>query len=64
MKVVGKRNARNRTPEESLRTAERMIAEAKQLARRAPRQSFVAKFATRDAYEQWKREQSDPRYWW
>jgi hypothetical protein len=64
MKVVGKRTARNRTPEESLRVAERLISEAKVLARRQPRKSFVAKFRTHADYEAWKRAQSDPRYWW
>jgi len=64
MKIVGKRSARDRTPEESLRIAEAMIAEAKILARREPRKSFVAKFRTHEDYEQWKREQNDPRYWW
>jgi hypothetical protein len=64
MKVVGKRTSRTRTPEESLRIAEAMIAEAKLLARRAPRKSFVAKFRTHDDYERWKREHTDPRYWW
>lgn len=64
MKVVGHRNAQDRTPAESLLAAERLIAEARRLARRPPRKSFVAKFRTRDDYERWKAENPDPRYWW
>jgi hypothetical protein len=52
-----------RSPEECLRIAEAMIAEAERLARREPRKSFVAKFRAHEDYEQWKREQNDPRYW-
>ncbi len=40
-----------------------MIAEAEILARTPPRQSFVLKARTREDYENWKRQQTDPRYW-
>ena len=64
MKVVGQRHARLRTAAECLLSAERLNAEARRLARRPPRQSFVAKFRTHADYERWKAENPDPRYWW
>jgi hypothetical protein len=62
MKIVGKRIG-PKSPEECLRIAEAMIAEAELLARIPPRKSFVFKARTREDYEAWKRRQTDPRYW-
>ena len=62
MKIVGKRRG-PRPPEECLRIAEAMIVEAEILARTQPRKSFVFKAPTYEAYEAWKRQQTDPRYW-
>lgn len=62
MKIVGKRVG-PRSPAECLRIAEAMISEAELLAGTLPRKSFVYKARTREEYESWKRQQTDPRYW-
>jgi hypothetical protein len=62
MKVVGKRRAPN-SPEESLRRAERLLAEADLLAPHPRPRGFVFKAKTWEAYESWKRAQTNPRLW-
>jgi hypothetical protein len=62
MKVVGKRRLPD-SPEESLRRAERLIAEANFLASHLRPRGFVFKAKTWAAYEEWKREQTNPRLW-
>ena len=62
MKVVGKRRIPG-SPEESLRRAERLIAEAGFLSSYPRPRGFVFKAKTWAAYETWKREQTNPRLW-
>jgi len=62
MKVVGKRLVAS-SPEESLRRAERLMAEADLLASHPRPRGFVFKAKTRAAYEKWKRAQTNPRLW-
>lgn len=62
MKVVGNRRLPD-SPEESLRRAERLIAEADLLASHPRPRGFVFKAKTWEAYESWKREQTNPRLW-
>lgn len=62
MKVVGHRQP-PQTPEESLRRAERMIAEAKRLAPHPRSRGFVFKARTWEEYEAWRKAQSNPRLW-
>ncbi len=62
MKVVGKSKP-PRTPAESLRRAERLIAEAKALAPHPRPRGFIYKAPTWEAYAAWRSSQSNPRLW-
>jgi hypothetical protein len=59
MKVVGKRRVPD-SPEESLRRAERQMAEADLLAPHPRPRRFVFKAKTWETYESWKRAQTNP----
>jgi hypothetical protein len=62
MKVVGKRRD-PASPEESLRRATRLMAEADLLAPHPRPRGFIFKAKTWAAFESWKREQTNPRLW-
>jgi hypothetical protein len=62
MKVVGKRRVPS-SPEESLRRAERLMAEADLLASHPRPRGFVFKAKTWAAYEKWRQAQTNPRLW-
>ena len=67
MKVVGKRNRlderRPRTPEEALRRAGVLQAQAELLNPFPRPRGFVFKAKTREEYERWRRAQPNPRLW-
>ncbi|HEY5811660.1 MAG TPA: hypothetical protein VIT23_03285 [Terrimicrobiaceae bacterium] len=62
MKVVGKRRIPD-SPEESLRRAERLMAEADLLASHPRPRGFVFKARTWEDYEKWRQAQTNPRLW-
>ncbi|HEY5812989.1 MAG TPA: hypothetical protein VIT23_10110 [Terrimicrobiaceae bacterium] len=62
MKVVGKRRIPG-SPEESLRRAERLMAEVDLLAAHPRPRGFVFKARTWADYEKWRQAQTNPRLW-
>ena len=61
MKIVGKRSRISATPEEAVRRAGKLIAEAFRVSPVKKPRGFVVKFKTRQDYENWRREQTNPR---
>jgi hypothetical protein len=60
-KVVGKR--RKWTPEEYFRQAEELRQFAERLSRFPKPRGFVFKAKTREEFERWRKNQSNPRLW-
>ena len=67
MKIVGSRrttlDAHLLTPEESFRRAAILQAQAELLNPHPRPRGFVFKARTREEYERWRREQTNPRLW-
>ena len=63
MKTIGRRNLSPASPTEALRRAESLIAAVAELASVKRARGFVVKAKTRQAYEDWKRAQKNPRFW-
>lgn len=67
MKIIGKRrtsdNIEGVSPEEALRRAAALQEQLELLNPYPKPRGFVAKFKTREAYEQWRKEQKNPRLW-
>jgi hypothetical protein len=67
MKIVGKRRTSESLdatpPEEALRRATILQAQLELLNPYPRPRGFVAKFKTREEYEQWRRVQKNPRLW-
>jgi len=62
MKTVGKLRTKL-SPEEALRRAERLIAEASRIAPHPRPRGFIFKAKTWEDYEAWRKSQSNPRLW-
>ena len=67
MKIVGKRRSseelRPITPEEALRRAATLQAQAELLNPFPRPRGFVFKAKTREDYERWRKAQRNPRLW-
>jgi hypothetical protein len=63
MKIVGKQSRIPATPEEAVLRAGKIIAEAFRVSPIKKPRGFVVKFKTRQDYENWRREQKNPRLW-
>ena len=67
MKIVGRRRLRENlkgiTPEEALRRASILQAQADLLNPYPRPRGFVAKFKTREEYDAWRKAQMNPRLW-
>jgi len=63
MKTVGKQSRIPATPEEAVLRAGKIIAEAFRVSPIKKPRGFVVKFKTRQDYENWRREQKNPRLW-
>jgi hypothetical protein len=63
MKTVGKQSRMPATPEEAVLRAGKIIAEAFRVSPIKKPRGFVVKFKTRQDYENWRREQKNPRLW-
>jgi len=63
MKIVGKQSRMPATPEEAVLRAGKIIAEAFRVSPIKKPRGFVVKFKTRQDYENWRREQKNPRLW-
>jgi hypothetical protein len=63
MKIVGKQSRTPATPEEAVLRAGQIIAEAFRVSPIKKPRGFVVKFKTRQDYENWRRDQKNPRLW-
>lgn len=63
MKIVGKQSLIPATPEEAVLRAGKIIAEAFRVSPIKKPRGFVVKFKTRQDYENWRRNQKNPRLW-
>jgi len=63
LKIVGKRSRIPATPEEAVHRAAKLIAEAFRVSPIKKPRGFVVKFKTRQDYENWRRDQKNPRLW-
>jgi hypothetical protein len=63
MKIVGKQLRMPATPEEAVLRAGKIIAEAFRVSPIKKPRGFVVKFKTRQDYENWRRDQKNPRLW-
>jgi hypothetical protein len=63
MKIVGKQSRIPATPEEAVLRAGKIIAEAFRVSPIKKPRGFVVKFKTRQDYENWRRDQMNPRLW-
>jgi hypothetical protein len=63
MKIVGKQSRIPATPEEAVLRAGKIIAEAFRVSPIKKPRGFVVKFKTRQDYENWRRDQKNPRLW-
>jgi hypothetical protein len=63
MKTVGKQSRMPATPEEAVLRAGKIIAEAFRVSPIKKPRGFVVKFKTRQDYENWRRDQMNPRLW-
>ena len=63
MKIVGKQLRIPATPEEPVLRAGKIIAEAFRVSPIKKPRGFVVKFKTRQDYENWCRDQMNPRLW-
>jgi hypothetical protein len=63
MKTVGKQSRIPATPEEAVLRAGKIIAEAFRVSPIKKPRGFVMKFKTRQDYENWRRDQKNPRLW-
>jgi hypothetical protein len=63
MKIVGKQSRMPATPEEAVLRAGKIIADAFRVSPIKKPRGFVVKFKTRQDYENWRREQKNPRLW-
>ena len=63
MKIVGKQLHIPATPEEAVLRAGQIIAEAFRVSPIKKPRGFVVKFKTRQDYENWRRDQKNPRLW-
>ena len=63
MKTVGKQSRIPATPEEAVLRAGKIIAEAFRVSPIKKPRGFVVKFKTRQDYENWRRDQMNPRLW-
>lgn len=63
MKTVGKQSRIPATPEEAVLRAGKIIAEAFRVSPVKKPRGFVVKFKTRQDYENWRRNQKNPRLW-
>jgi hypothetical protein len=63
MKTVGKQSRMPATPEEAVLRAGKIITEAFRVSPIKKPRGFVVKFKTRQDYENWRREQKNPRLW-
>ena len=63
MKTVGKQLRIPATPEEAVLRAGKIIAEAFRVSPIKKPRGFVVKFKTRQDYENWRRDQKNPRLW-
>lgn len=63
MKIVGKQLRIPATPEEAVLRAGKIIAEAFRVSPIKKPRGFVVKFKTRQDYENWRRDQKNPRLW-
>ena len=63
MKIVGKQLRIPATPEDAVLRAGKIIAEAFRVSPIKKPRGFVVKFKTRQDYENWRRDQKNPRLW-
>ena len=63
MKIVCKQLRMPATPEEAVLRAGKIIAEAFRVSPIKKPRGFVVKFKTRQDYENWRRDQKNPRLW-
>jgi hypothetical protein len=63
MKTVGKQSRMPATPEEAVLRAGKIIAEAFRVSPIKKPRGFVVKFKTQQDYENWRRDQKNPRLW-
>jgi hypothetical protein len=63
MKIVGKQSRIPATPEEAVLRAGKIISEAFRVSPIKKPRGFVVKFKTRQDYENWRRDQKNPRLW-
>lgn len=63
MKAVGSRERVPSSPADSVRRAERIIAEANRLAPHPKPRGFVVKAKTWHDYAAWRLAQTNPRLW-
>ena len=63
MKIVGKQSRTPATPEEAVLRAGKIIAEAFRVSPIKKPRGFVVKFKTPQDYENWRRDQKNPRLW-
>jgi len=63
MKIVGKQSRIPATPGEAVLRAGNIIAEAFRVSPIKKPRGFVVKFKTRQDYENWRRDQKNPRLW-
>ena len=63
MKIVGKQLRMPATPEEAVLRAGKIIAEAFRVSPIKKPRGFVVKYKTRQDYENWRRDQKNPRLW-
>jgi len=63
VKIAGKRRNETETPEARYRRGRRLIAQMDRLNPYPRPRGFVFKARSWEEYEQWRREQSNPRLW-
>ena len=63
MKIVGKQSRIPATPEEAVLRAGKIIAEAFRVSTIKKPKGFIVKFKTGQDYENWRRDQKNPRLW-
>ena len=63
MKTVGTRTRAPLSPAEAVHQAGKLIAEALRVVPVKKPRGFVVKFKTPQDYENWRRDQTNPRLW-